>query len=104
MDKLVGKIQAVEYDDMDEPVELCIETDEDRYLIANIEECEELLDCEGKQVLLECEIVDELSDEPSVEVHGFEVMHGGDAKPLESFDDEVEVEEEQEEEIFDEGW
>ena len=52
MPRLCGEVVGVEWDDEDEAVEIALETEDDRYLIAHNSRQEELLRYVGREVEL----------------------------------------------------
>ena len=74
MPRLTGELVAVEWDDGDEPTEVALETDGDRYVIAHGDQYEELLPYIGHEVEVVGDIDEDEQGTPVIVVRSFEVL------------------------------
>ncbi len=88
MARLVGEVVVVEWDENDEPVEIAIDSDGERYLVAHNAQFDELVRYVGHEVEVEGRIEDEDGEEPVIRVQNFEVLE------LMADDDEIPDEDE----------
>lgn len=74
MARFIGELVAVEWDDNDEPVEIALQTDDDRFLIGRNRQYDELLHYVGHEVEVEGRVEDEEPGDPVLWVRNFEVL------------------------------
>ncbi len=74
MAKLIGELVAVDWDANDEPIEVVLEAEEGRYVIARGRHYDDLLCHVGSEVELEGVVEDEEPGDPIVKVRSFEVL------------------------------
>ena len=96
MVKLTGELVAVDWDVNEDPTEICLDTEEERYIIAHCEFYDELIENVGATVEVEGEVEDSGDDEPVIEVVNFDVVD-----PYDSVDDDMDDEDDEEESVAD---
>jgi hypothetical protein len=74
MARLIGALVALEWDENDEPIEIALETESDRYSIAHGHQQEELLAYVGHEVEVEGTVEEIEDDDPVLNVRSFEVL------------------------------
>lgn len=74
MARLVGEVVAVDWDENDEPVEVALETDGERYAVFHDHGHEELLGHVGHEVEVEGVIEENESGEPIVKIRRVDVL------------------------------
>ncbi len=84
MAKIVGEIVAVDWDSNDDPTEICLQTESERYSIEHGDGFQELLGCVGCEVEIDGYVDENEEGENILQVRDFEV--------LDTFDDEKEAE------------
>lgn len=112
MVKLTGELVAVDWDVNEDPTELCLDTEGERYSVGHCEFYDELLENVGATVELEGEIDESGDDEPVIEVVNFHVVDayedGDDPMDDDAMEEEAMEEEAmvgyEEEELIDEEW
>ena len=102
MIKLTGELVAVEWDRNEEPLEVCVETEDDRYLVSHTEHYEELLSYVGQEIEIEGELDEDIDGEPTIEVHAFQLLASLDDIEEEEEEDSDEFSEE--DDLLDEEW
>jgi hypothetical protein len=89
MAKIVGEIVATDWDSNDDPTEICVQTENERYVIEHGESFQELLTYVGCEVEIDGYVEENEEGDSTLAVRDFEV--------LDTFTEEGEEEEEEEE-------
>ena len=74
MAKIVGEIVAVDWDSNDDPTDICLQTESERYRVEHGESFQELLAYVGCEVEINGYVEENENGEPVVAVRDFEVV------------------------------
>ena len=94
MARLVGELVAVDWDENDEPTEIALELDGERYRIAHNDKFEELVRYVGHELEVDGKVVEEEAGEAVVAVRTFEILELMTEDDAEEYGDDEEVPEE----------
>ena len=90
MPKLIGEVVAVEWDDNDEPTEICLETDTERFFIEKDDVYRELLKCVGCEVEVTADVEEDAQGDSVITVKDYDILEDGVPVDAGADDDDAE--------------
>jgi hypothetical protein len=91
MARVSGELVAVDWDENDEPLEIAIEMDGERYMIAHTEQYDELLRYLGHEVEVQGKILRGEPGEQVIGVRSFEVLEPMTEEECDEYGDEEDI-------------